>query len=565
MKAILFAVVILALLVTVNIVSSQMQPEPAAGESLLKVMFPKDKVYVTQDTIKVIGTVSDASVQQVSIQVVGGQVVGDGAIPITKGAFEAIVKLQAGLNEISVSSVDKEVKLSLFLRTDANTAEVPGDFREYFLHAPTDQKTVCEDCHKLNTTPVSYQRMNVMASTCQTDVCHSDMGNDRYVHGPVGAGVCISCHNPHGSLEEYAVSRPPLPLCLVCHEDKQSELEQEHVHGIITSSGCIDCHDSHESPTEFQLLAGSTSELCYKCHDDAKSKMQNVHGPVATGDCNACHSAHASPNEFMLPEPGDNLCFLCHEIVQEEMNRPNTHPPVKEACSNCHDAHGSPNKKLLNKVENTLCFDCHEELQQQVEAASVQHGPVEAGNCMDCHLPHGSDYTKLLETATKQICFACHKDIGRAASESQYRHGPVQEDDCYACHVPHGSTNPKILTKHFPAEFYNPYKPEIYSLCFECHNKDIALDELTTTLTDFRNGNQNLHYLHVHKTRKGRSCKACHEVHASNQARHIRTEVPYGKVWSYPIKYTEMENGGTCVVGCHKPKDYNRAEPVVYE
>jgi len=312
-------------------------------------------------------------------------------------------------------------------------------------------------------------------------------------------------------------------------------------------------------------LADSTSELCYKCHDGATSKMQYVHGPVAAGDCNVCHNAHASPNEFMLPEPGDALCFLCHDVVQDEMNRPNAHPPVKEACANCHDAHGSPNKKLLNKVENTLCFDCHEELQQQVEAASVQHKPVEAGNCMDCHMPHGSDHNKLLQAATKQICFSCHKDIGKLASESQYRHGPVQEDDCYACHVPHGSASPKILTKLFPAEFYNPYKPEIYALCFECHNKDIALDELTTTLTDFRNGDQNLHYLHVHKTRKGRSCKACHEVHASNQARHIRTEVPYGKMWSYPIKYTESENGGTCVVGCHKPKDYSRTEPVTYE
>jgi hypothetical protein len=36
-------------------------------------------------------------------------------------------------------------------------------------------------------------------------------------------------------------------------------------------------------------------------------------------------------------------------------------------------------------------------------------------------------------------------------------------------------------------------------------------------------------------------------------------------MWSYPINFTEAENGGTCVVGCHKPKDYDRLNPVVYE
>lgn len=566
MKVTFSIVVVLMLMIVVGIVSPQTQSEPVAKRRPpFEILFPKDKTYLTQRTIEIIGIADDDTIQQFSIRIAGSELVGDEAIPIVKGAFKATVDLQVGLNEIFVSSENGEAKLSIFLAADENATDIPGDFREYYLHIPTDQKTVCTDCHKLDTTPINYQRMNVMGSTCQTDACHEGMGKDKYVHGPVGGGVCISCHNPHGSVEKHSVSRSGLPLCLVCHEDKEYELKQQHVHGIITSDGCMDCHDPHESPNEFQLVSDTTSGLCYGCHSDARSKMQHVHGPVADGDCNVCHNPHASPNEFMLMESGDDLCFLCHEIVQEEMNRPNSHPPVEDACSNCHDAHGSPNEKMLNKVENVLCFDCHEETQQHVETAVVKHKPVEAGNCTDCHMPHGSDHAKLLQTTAKQLCFSCHEDIGKLVSESQYRHGPVQEDDCYACHVPHGSPNPKILAKFFPAKFYNPYKEENYALCFECHNKNIALDEFTTTLTDFRNGNRNLHYLHVHKSKKGRSCKACHEVHASNQARHIRTEVPYGKMWSYPIKYTETEGGGTCVVGCHKPKDYDRIEPVAYE
>jgi hypothetical protein len=115
-----------------------------------------------------------------------------------------------------------------------------------------------------------------------------------------------------------------------------------------------------------------------------------------------------------------------------------------------------------------------------------------------------------------------------------------------------------ILRQYFPREFYNAYSTDKYSLCFNCHNKEIALDSLTTTLTDFRQGNLNLHFKHVNKKERGRSCKACHEVHASNQTKHIRKSVPFGLNWSYPIEYTKHDNGGTCVVGCHRPKTYKR-------
>jgi hypothetical protein len=32
-----------------------------------------------------------------------------------------------------------------------------------------------------------------------------------------------------------------------------------------------------------------------------------------------------------------------------------------------------------------------------------------------------------------------------------------------------------------------------------------------------------------------------------------------------PVNFTQTKNGGTCVVGCHKPKDYDRVNPVKYK
>jgi len=109
-----------------------------------------------------------------------------------------------------------------------------------------------------------------------------------------------------------------------------------------------------------------------------------------------------------------------------------------------------------------------------------------------------------------------------------------------------------------------PFALENYGLCFSCHEKTIALNPETTTLTNFRNGSRNLHYLHINKPDKGRTCRACHETHASNSPKHIRNSVPFG-AWDLPLNFQKTENGGSCLPGCHKLKKYDRVKKEVYE
>ena len=47
-------------------------------------------------------------------------------------------------------------------------------------------------------------------------------------------------------------------------------------------------------------------------------------------------------------------------------------------------------------------------------------------------------------------------------------------------------------------------------------------EERSKTVTDFRYGNVNLHKLHVNRE-KGRTCRACHNIHASDQYDHPDT------------------------------------------
>jgi hypothetical protein len=63
----------------------------------------------------------------------------------------------------------------------------------------------------------------------------------------------------------------------------------------------------------------------------------------------------------------------------------------------------------------------------------------------------------------------------------------------------------------------------------------------------------------VNKTDRGRTCRACHEVHASKQPRHVRDGVPYGpQGWVLKINYTKTANGGQCTKTCHDTKRYER-------
>ncbi|MEK6779862.1 MAG: cytochrome c3 family protein [Candidatus Deferrimicrobiota bacterium] len=405
------------------------------------------------------------------------------------------------------------------------------------------------------------------ADACVTRDCHAQMGKAAFVHGPVGVAQCTVCHieakkgHPTKKGPDFKLVATGKALCEKCHQPVD---KFEFKHTPVKKGECLGCHDPHQSAAPKQLKKVKTSELCYTCHKNTQQVKKYLHGPVATGDCNVCHNPHSSPNPMQLTAKGNDSCFLCHEDRKAEFTRKYPHKPALESCLKCHDAHNSDHPFMLASEGTAQCLGCHKKMADRFQAATVKHTALIKGPCTTCHTPHSSDFPRQMKTHTKDICYICHKDMGAKVRASKKQHGPVQQNDCYACHDPHGSNNPLVLKKYFPSEFYKPYATENYAMCFDCHNKDIALDKITTKLTNFRNGDVNQHFLHVNKE-KGRSCKACHEVHAGDQEKHIRKEVPFGKAWMLPVQYTKTANGGTCVVGCHKPKTYDRVNPVKYE
>jgi predicted CXXCH cytochrome family protein len=227
-----------------------------------------------------------------------------------------------------------------------------------------------------------------------------------------------------------------------------------------------------------------------------------------------------------------------------------------------------------------LCTSCHEhdKIKEAVMNSNVKHSVAITGNaCLNCHTAHGGDLAKLMRAQQVNVCMKCHNEpidpgsgrrkvaaVSEVLDPKLVKHGPAADGSCGGCHDVHGGNVTRLLKKDFPEVFYQGFELKKYDLCFSCHDKQLVLTQKTTGLTNFRNGEENLHFLHVNKADKGRSCRACHSVHASPNPLHIRDSVPFGS-WNMPINYKRMTDGGSCSPGCHKPYSYDRKSPVIYD
>jgi predicted CXXCH cytochrome family protein len=250
------------------------------------------------------------------------------------------------------------------------------------------------------------------------------------------------------------------------------------------------------------------------------------------------------------------------------------HKPVKEACTNCHTPHASEITTQLKAPTAETCYRCHGNVQKHVAGSKVGHAAMlEQKACANCHDPHASAQPKMLKARADAVCLTCHdKPIKgtdghtiadmRPSLGGKFLHGPVKAGECSACHDVHGSPNDGLLKQTFPKTFYTSFDVKDYALCFSCHEKELVLTDKTMNLTNFRDGEKNLHFVHVNRDEKGRTCKTCHAVHGSDLPKHMASEVPMGDGrWSMPIGYEQMPDGGRCASGCHKPREYNRNRP----
>ncbi len=412
------------------------------------------------------------------------------------------------------------------------------------------------------------------ASQCSTTDCHAALTAQRHLHSPETTRECDLCHkrqneaHPSGNKTDFSLVAAGSALCLECHEGFEGSA---HTHMPVDEGECTLCHKPHSSNDD------NLTALCASCHETFD--QPHLHGPVAVGDCTICHDPHTAAQSALLRKPSRQLCLGCHADFAEGMaSSPVIHTPVAEqSCTACHDPHQSQHPNLLSGQMPDICFNCHEKVKETAQRSRNKH-PIlfTDSSCGTCHSTHFSSSPGLLALSQQDLCLSCHGEdnykksdalanIAREIANKDFLHGPLEDGKCDGCHDPHGSDNYRMLRGKYPEGFYAPYEKGSYGLCLSCHDSYLLSYPDTTLYTNFRNGELNLHYLHVNKTRKGRTCRACHEPHASNQAKLVSTKGPEFGNWNIPTSFQKTETGGSCTPGCHRQVAYDREKPVAYE
>ncbi|NOY23795.1 MAG: cytochrome C [Acidobacteria bacterium] len=405
---------------------------------------------------------------------------------------------------------------------------------------------------------------------CITSKCHADFKKLPILHSPVEDG-CDSCHEEMGEHKFSPIPDPIRNLCYQCHDSVE---EGKHIHPAITDDGCLSCHNPHGGSNKKLLTEETVAALCFTCHDQDNFNGKHIHGPVEAGECLDCHNPHSSDHPSLLKKVQPALCTDCHSDKDFSDGKRHMHSALEDGCTDCHNPHTSAFQYQLKSKPGKICTACHEDVVKHTNNAKSKHTPaVDERACLNCHNPHGAKNDNNLNQDAPKLCFGCHDkpmtgwggrpyNVFQVIKNGTTIHPPVEDGECLSCHNPHGSDVNDILTAKYPTHFYAPFGDETYELCFQCHDESlVTVEKAKNDETGFRNGTRNLHFLHVDR-KKGRTCRACHEVHASTNPKIIRNTIPFGK-WDIPIGFKKTETGGSCSPGCHKTKRYDRVTQTI--
>lgn len=414
---------------------------------------------------------------------------------------------------------------------------------------------------------ISNQLYSQTANSCSVNGCHESLIKKSFIHSPLNDG-CETCHeknqkeHPGNAGNEFTLVDSGSDLCETCHEE---EVNQKVVHAPFYEGNCISCHSPHSSDLTALLNGNNEREVCEQCHDVKVEGNKFGHGPFVSNQCLSCHVGHQSNFNSLVIKDDPDLCFRCHQGKEYDMELANVHPVFSQGCLDCHSAHSSPASNMLLTGNNDLCYKCHESVKQDLTTAKIVHEPLaKQGQCIACHTPHAGELTNLLINEQPNLCFNCHSEninnkekyidiYGRMSKE--YVHKPLLEGLCTDCHFPHISNNRNLLTDAFPDGNYTKPKTESFAMCFKCHDSKRITDKISTE-TNFRDGQRNLHALHVMK-KKSISCQSCHDMHGADNE-HIIGNVVYFGNWEMPIGYKVSATGGSCLPGCHVQYSYDR-------
>jgi DmsE family decaheme c-type cytochrome len=166
----------------------------------------------------------------------------------------------------------------------------------------------CSDCHNVHMGHNLKVRPREMASMC--DRCHPDvkaafkLPNRHPV--PENKVYCTDCHDAHGGTSEMMLKRETVKAtCTLCHPEKEGPYMYEHAD---ISEDCVTCHTPHGSVNN-NLLTQREPFLCLQCH--ASHRI----GDLTTAETKRafytrCTDCHSQIHGTDLPSPSGKGRFI---------------------------------------------------------------------------------------------------------------------------------------------------------------------------------------------------------------------------------------------------------------
>ncbi len=154
--------------------------------------------------------------------------------------FEGVPPLDSERQAVDTGATDEE---SPTTETEvAVTSEKPARIAKQTDPSRHEPAKDCDQCHRRIGSWSRKTLTRPLPEVCYT--CHTDYSAaGGYLHGPIAAGACAFCHDPHGAKYVHLQKELQPKLCYQCHlrEDIASIADhQDKQHSI-----CTECHDPH--------------------------------------------------------------------------------------------------------------------------------------------------------------------------------------------------------------------------------------------------------------------------------------------------------------------------------
>jgi predicted CXXCH cytochrome family protein len=155
------------------------------------------------------------------------------------------------------------------------------------------KKAKCIACHDPHASQASRLLKAEGNQACYQ--CHKKENYEKKViHKIEQTKGCTACHRSHSSDEKNLLVKADPSLCLTCHDSTKGSFKKAHAEYPVSKGSCLSCHNPHTS-LQAKLLKTSIhnpiKEGCDACHKPASAEKPFETTETGSKLCSNCHDA----------------------------------------------------------------------------------------------------------------------------------------------------------------------------------------------------------------------------------------------------------------------------------